>query len=94
MGGELITITTRPCPECGKRSEVAMTIGQRALWLSPHRPLIQNIFPDWSNDQRELLITGIHPECWAKIFPPEEEEEFGDDELYPIRQGDDSAVSN
>ena len=36
---------------------------------------IQIAFPDLTADQREILISGICPECWDKIFPPEEDEE-------------------
>jgi hypothetical protein len=36
--------------------------------------LAQNAFPHMSDGEREMLITGTHPECWEKLFPPEEEE--------------------
>lgn len=36
---------------------------------------VQNIFPQRSNDERELLITGTHPECWDTMFPKEDEDE-------------------
>ncbi len=37
--------------------------------------LIQDIFPDLSNEEREFLMTGYTPEDWAIIFPPEPGEE-------------------
>lgn len=30
--------------------------------------LIQNIWPEMDSDTREILISGIHPECYEKIF--------------------------
>lgn len=35
---------------------------------------IQHAFSYLNDDQREFLMTGITPEEWAKIFPPEDEE--------------------
>ena len=33
---------------------------------SPDRPLVQNVFPDLTTEQREFLINGITPEEWTK----------------------------
>lgn len=33
---------------------------------------IQDILPDLSADDREFLISGITPEEWADMLPPEE----------------------
>jgi hypothetical protein len=30
--------------------------------------LIQDIFPNLDADQRELIMTGTHSECWKEIF--------------------------
>lgn len=35
--------------------------------------LIQNVFPRMSDEDREFIMTGITPERWLKIFPPEKE---------------------
>jgi hypothetical protein len=37
--------------------------------------LIQDVFPDMSVNDREMLITGTHPACWDKLFPGEEEDD-------------------
>jgi hypothetical protein len=34
--------------------------------------LIQDALPELDADQRELLVSGIHPECWAKMFGDED----------------------
>ena len=36
--------------------------------------LIQHIFPHLSDDQREFLLSGITPQEWNVLFPPEDEE--------------------
>lgn len=45
-------------------------------YLSGEVPgLIPQAFPDLSADLREMIMTGITPENWLKIFPPGEEED-------------------
>ena len=36
---------------------------------------IQQIVPHLSADEREFLITGIMPDSWNAMFPPEQEEQ-------------------
>lgn len=55
------------CPQCGKVTNLQMTDEQYDEYVSG-RGLIQNIFPYWSPAKREMLITGICPDCWNKIF--------------------------
>lgn len=38
------------------------------------RRFMQDIFPDLSMDQRELMISGTCKSCWDEIFPPDEDE--------------------
>jgi hypothetical protein len=35
--------------------------------------LVQDIFPDMSDEDREFLMTGITPEEWNATFPKEED---------------------
>lgn len=82
-------VTTPRCVECGKTGTVLVQMSDFIRWTSSkHQPLIQDCFPTLSDELREQMLTGTHPECWEKIFPPEEVEEFGGDELYPIIQGE------
>lgn len=74
MDMEMKPFVTNPCPECNKRSTIELTPQQYYdLVVNPARPHIQNIFLDWTPGERELLITGMHPACWAKVFSGEEE---------------------
>jgi hypothetical protein len=61
-----VKITTMPCPECGKTSE--MEVDPDALRRWQQGELIQNAFPNMTPNERELLVTGTHPACWDKIF--------------------------
>jgi hypothetical protein len=35
---------------------------------------VQQAFPYLTREVREIFITGIGPDDWAKLFPPEEDE--------------------
>jgi len=55
------------CPHCGKVTILEMTDEQYHKYTH-NESYIEDIFPDWSPAKREMLITGICPDCWNKIF--------------------------
>lgn len=55
-------VLTRPCPLCGKASMVKVDHAQYRKWQEGM--FVQDAFPNMTPDQRALLITGTHPECW------------------------------
>lgn len=61
-----ISVTTPPCTVCGNTSEVEVDPVAFSRWR--RGALAQVAFPDLNADQRELLITGTHPQCWDTIF--------------------------
>lgn len=63
----------RVCPHCHKFQTIEVQVSQYNRWMAGEN--IQIAFPDLTADQREILISGICPECWDKMFPPEEDEE-------------------
>lgn len=73
MTNAFVTITC-VCPICGTVNYIQMTSDQRRRfsdWKSG-KLLIQDALPDFTPDQREMLMTGICPDCWDKIFKEEE----------------------
>jgi hypothetical protein len=71
----MVRVATPKCPMCGEASIVEMTGDQfEHLAESGH---IQDLFPDWTPDQRELLITGTHKECWDQMFADEDTDDDG-----------------
>jgi tRNA(Arg) A34 adenosine deaminase TadA len=66
-------VTCPPCFVCGATSVLD---GVDALgfveWQQLGKP-IQNALPDLDSDQRELLVTGTHAHCWAKVFGGDDE---------------------
>lgn len=74
----LAWITTPSCIGCGEASVVELTDDEYDLLNEKRadgRPahLIQNALAERDADFREHVKTGTHPECWAAMFPEEEE---------------------
>lgn len=57
---------TKPCIVCKQTSMLSLDMDDFLRWQGGE--LVQNVWPDWTPDQRELLITGTHPECWDEMF--------------------------
>lgn len=60
----------RKCPFCGEYHEVLVSEVDLAAWHGGE--LVQNAFPYLSADEREILVSGICPKCWAETFGEEE----------------------
>lgn len=68
---EGLVVLTSTCPECGKQHFLGMTTADFRAYAAER--LADEVFPDEPADVRELLITGVCPECWDKLFPNDEE---------------------
>ena len=55
------------CPFCGKTHEVTVDAIDYLAW-EVGDVLAQNAFPYLSADEREMLISGICPDCWERTF--------------------------
>lgn len=64
------TLTTPKCVVCGKTSQVELTDAELAAYIRAR--LVQEALPEWTADERELLISGTHPACWTEAFGTEE----------------------
>lgn len=62
------------CINCRKTNSITLDDKDYEIWKSTQRH-IQSIFHYLSIDERELLLTGTHPECWIAMFPEDEDEE-------------------
>lgn len=65
-----MTITTNPCILCGKTSTMELDPDKLARYQAGEH--VQNVWPEKSPGERELLITGTHPQCWDSMFKEEE----------------------
>ena len=66
---EILTI----CPICGKVNEIEVNEADYLDWNDGM--LAQDAFPYLPADVREMLISGICPSCWNRMFCVDEEEE-------------------
>jgi len=61
-----ITFFENSCFQCGIKNEIYVFEKDYFLWKNG--AFIQDAFPYLSHAQREVIKTGIHPECWQQIF--------------------------
>lgn len=60
-------VILRPvCPICGKRFKIRVKWEDFQRWKQGE--LIQICFPDLKPEERELLISGVCPDCWNDTF--------------------------
>lgn len=62
------------CNICGKKHTLKVNADDWKTYCKPNRPHVQAIFPYLSSKEREMLISGICPDCWDNLFL------FSDDE--------------
>jgi len=55
------------CIKCGSTTNIAVEQDDLKRYMNKEG-LVQEIFPYLSSDERELIISGICPACWNKIF--------------------------
>jgi len=70
-GIKMTTIITPRCFKCGQEGELQIP---SEIWFAGKRKreqgaLIQDAWPSLNAEQREQIMTGIHPQCWQRIFP-------------------------
>lgn len=63
------------CPYCGKEHPVYLTKEQSFRYRKylDGKGHMQDLLPDLTAENRELLITGICPKCWKKLEEDEDE---------------------
>lgn len=61
-----ISYETKACISCGLKSIIKLDEAKFQAWQQGEH--VQNVWPEKSADERELLITGTHGTCWDKMF--------------------------
>ena len=70
-------ILTIECPFCGAEHEVV--VSESAYYAYIGGELAQVAFPNLTPTEREQIISHLCPECQAKVFGSEEDEEDWDE---------------
>lgn len=65
-----IVVIDRHCLLCGRPSSVEVPAHQYEEYQRGSK--VQHAFPDIPADQREVIISGVHPRCFDKAFKEEE----------------------
>ena len=74
QGAEETYQLTRVCYICKEKSFVLVGAAVYRIWDSGH--LIQNVWPNLTPAQREMIKLGYHEDCWEEMFnSPEEDDE-------------------
>lgn len=60
------------CSECHETTKLSLDREKYEEWT--HGALIQNVFPNLTEDQRELMISGICGKCFDSLFYGEDEQ--------------------
>jgi hypothetical protein len=63
---------TTTCVVCRKTHRFTEDKEKVMRWL--YGDYIQNVFPEKSADEREMMVSGTCPECFDKLFPPDPDE--------------------
>lgn len=61
----MIEITTQACPVCEEVSTLEVFRSGFDSWMDG--AFVQDAFPELSADERELLISGTHSDCWDSL---------------------------
>ena len=59
-------LITKPCPYCGTISKVAVPESGLKQWKSGTR--IQDALPMLTEDESEILVSGVCPTCGDAVF--------------------------
>lgn len=62
----MIIKLSKRCPYCRQYSLIDIEYDKLKRWQAGEH--IQNVWPDKSPGDRELIKTGIHEACWNAIF--------------------------
>lgn len=83
--GEYIEITTISCIACDEESTVEVPQEEYDKW--ENGTYVQDVFKSLTDNERELLVSGIHERCWEYILDGDEE-----DDVEPESDSDEEEV--
>jgi hypothetical protein len=55
------------CIHCNEHNTIVLSAQGLADWQGGM--LIQDAFPELHRDKCEIILTGIHDDCWNEMFP-------------------------
>lgn len=64
--GTKALVLCEPCMFCNLTAQTEVDTEGLTRWRNGE--FIQSVWPEKTNDERELLMTGTHPGCWDAAF--------------------------
>ena len=61
-------VIVKMCIHCGGHTTFLGDPERLQVWRNGQ--LVQNVYPNLNKGDRETLISGVHSECWDKVFKP------------------------
>jgi len=78
LGAEIIKVKNPVCCICHNGSTIRVPRAGFRKWQNGG--LIQECLPTLTDDEREMLMTGIHPFCWDGMWDEDELDESDKDD--------------
>jgi len=76
MMGDEPVIECLPCPQCGEPTVIKIDDYDLERFKAMSKGmLVGQAFSHWSVQERELLMTGLHAQCWDAYMGPEPDDE-------------------
>jgi hypothetical protein len=67
-----LKIIRNKCIHCGEDNRIYVEPNAYLDWSTKAR-FVQHIWPTLSLDDREIIVSGTHPPCWAEMWPDDDE---------------------
>jgi hypothetical protein len=71
--GTTIEIITPTCQVCDRTGALQVPVEGHRKWVAG--AFIQDVLSDLTAEEREMLISGTHPDCFDSLFADDEDED-------------------
>lgn len=72
LKNNMVKVMVPKCPidECTHKPEERILVipGEKWFAYGIKGEFIQDVFPELNAEEREVFITGIHPDCWQRLY--------------------------
>jgi hypothetical protein len=62
----------RKCIHCNEETLITLDNDRFKAW-QVDREFVQNVWPEATTDDREMLISGTHPKCWEEMWADDDD---------------------
>lgn len=66
-------IVKKDCPFCGQDNGIEVDMASYEKWQGG--AFVQNAFPTLTAEEREVLVSGSHADCWDEAYDDEEDDD-------------------